>query len=399
MEKHVRTGLALIVCIAGCADGEPPVSGPPIPITGDNVPDIAPPRPTDRTAEDNELPPPPVPSEKGPWPRVSVEETTHKFGRMQVGTKLKHQFEIRNDGDAPMKLQAGKSTCKCTVFKLDKEVIAPGEIANLMIEWEGKFRDPNFQHGGPVFTDDPKRTEINFVVTGEVDAPFEILPEGTWDVADLTESEAGTASGIIATRLFNDFEITDIVTESEFISTEIVALTESQLTEVAAKCGYKITVTLSPDCPPGKFFETLEFKVNRGNNVAMKIGVSATREGPIKVVTTNAGIWVGSQTSLRMGQFDKEDGHKSTMVLVTRSADLEGELKILEAETNPRFLKVELEPFPGNSETASRYKLHVEVPAGIPPTRRGSTNPAFVKLRTNHPKGENFDFEVSFNAF
>lgn len=391
---------ATLLVMSGCADEQSDAQSTMVPVIPGEVPDLSPPRP-DREApeEQDDKPQPPPLKEQGPYPKVAVPETTHHFGMMQVGTTLQHEFTIKNEGEAAMTLVAGESTCKCTKFELDKEQIAPGETATLTVEWLGKARDPRFQHGGPVYTDDPERTTINFVVRGEVDAPFEVLPEGTWSVEDLTETESGTAMGIICSRLFSDFEITDILHESEYITTEVIPLTNSELSEVAAKCGYKVVINVSPDVPPGKFSDSVDIKVNRGDNVSMRIGVSATREGPIKVVTTSGGIWVGSKTSLRMGQFSKEEGHEAVMVLVTRADSIEGELELLEIETRPHFLEVELEPFPARTDVAQRYKLHVRIPAGVAKTRKGSSDPAVVKLRTNHPQSENFNFEVTFNAF
>ena len=397
--KNLSLLAVALLMIAGCADDATQPSGPMVPVVSGDVPDVAPPRPDKKDEGAEEDPVPPPLKESGPYPKVKVGQTTFGFGRMQVGTTMQHEFRIENEGEATMTLVAGKSTCKCTKFELDKTQIEPGEVATLSIEWLGKSRDPNFQHGGPVYTDDPDRTQINFAVTGEVDAPFEVLPEGTWDVENLSDEEPGTAMGIVCSRLFSDFEITEIISGSEFITTEVVPLDKSELTEVSAKCGYKIMIHVSPDVPPGKFADNIEFKVDRGDNVSMRIGVAATREGPIKVVTTNGGIWVGSKMSLRMGQFDKDEGHETTMVLVTRAEHLDGDLEITGVETRPRFLEVELEPFPAPSETAKRYKLKIRVPAGVAKSRRGSTNPGTVKLITNHPQCEHFDFEVTFNAF
>ncbi|MCR9199376.1 MAG: DUF1573 domain-containing protein [Planctomycetaceae bacterium] len=398
--KQLTLIAAALLVITGCADEETDTESTMVPVIPRDVPELQLPRPdkVDLGQEDEAPKPPPI-SEQGPYPKVEVAETTFQFGLMQVGTTMQHEFTISNEGEATMHLVAGKSTCKCTKFELDKDQIAPGETATLTVEWIGKARDPRFQHGGPVFTDDPERPEVNFVVRGEVDAPFELLPEGTWTVENLTDEEPGKAMGIVCSRLYSDFEITEIVHDSEYITPEAIPLTKSELSEVAAKCGYKIVINVSPDVPPGKFSDNVELKVNRGDNLSMRIGVAATREGPIKVVTSSGGIWVGSKTSLRMGTFDKDEGHESVMVLVTRADSIEGELEILEVETRPHFLEVELEPFPARSEVARRYKLHVRIPPGIAKTRMGSSNPAIIKLRTNHPKSENFNFEVTFNAF
>src|SRR5579872_2905137 len=57
---------------------------------------------------------PPV-SKTGPYPKAVIEETEFEFGRMEVGEERSHAFIIRNEGEAPLLLKKGKTTCKCTM--------------------------------------------------------------------------------------------------------------------------------------------------------------------------------------------------------------------------------------------------------------------------------------------
>ena len=75
----------------------------------------------------------PKPSEQGPWPKAIFDETEYSFGSMQVGTEKEHEFIIRNEGDAELKLQAGQPTCKCTAFELSDTVVGPGDQTKLLV--------------------------------------------------------------------------------------------------------------------------------------------------------------------------------------------------------------------------------------------------------------------------
>src|SRR4051812_32552624 len=48
-------------------------------------------------------------------PRAVAEEAKYNFGTMQRGTSKSHDFVIKNVGEAPLKLRAGTTSCKCTL--------------------------------------------------------------------------------------------------------------------------------------------------------------------------------------------------------------------------------------------------------------------------------------------
>src|SRR5262245_45718222 len=61
---------------------------------------------------DNPLQLPP-PSDDAP--RVEVVEPNFQFGTMERGRTRSHRFEVKNVGNAPLKLQVGQTSCKCTL--------------------------------------------------------------------------------------------------------------------------------------------------------------------------------------------------------------------------------------------------------------------------------------------
>src|SRR5688500_8060497 len=72
-------------------------------------------------------------------PRVAVVNgEMHDFGKMDRNAKESHAFIIRNEGDAPLKLEKGETTCKCTVSDLKGNSLAPGEETEVLLEWTAK---------------------------------------------------------------------------------------------------------------------------------------------------------------------------------------------------------------------------------------------------------------------
>ena len=62
-----------------------------------------------------------------PYPAVEVGETEYDFGSMDSNATDSHEFIFRNVGDAPLTLEAGKTTCKCTLSDIGDGTILPGE--------------------------------------------------------------------------------------------------------------------------------------------------------------------------------------------------------------------------------------------------------------------------------
>ena len=60
----------------------------------------------------------------------------HDFGIVERGHKVEFAFTFHNRGDGPLKLTSGGTTClKCTVSKIPVELIAPGESANVVVQY------------------------------------------------------------------------------------------------------------------------------------------------------------------------------------------------------------------------------------------------------------------------
>lgn len=395
MRQLAFVGL-LIAAVVGCDDSDSQDAMSGLPLTQADMAEVAV-IPEEKTETKEEARP--VPSVKGPWPKVVAGNTTHEFGRMQLGTKLETTFSISNEGDTVLNLLTGESTCKCTKFELESTSLEPGESTVLNIEWHGKLVDKNFQHGGPVYTNDPERTQVDFAVRGVVAAPFKVMPENNWRLGAFVKDEPATTQAVICSSLFEDFEVTSIECGSPFVSAVAETMSREDLIKAKAISGYYINVEISSDLPPGYLTETLRITVDGGEPLEMNIDISATREGPIKVVGTDGGFWIASKNGLKLGQFQTSAGREAVMTLSVAEKDMTDPLEIVSSEIEPRFLSVTLEPAPETSGTMKRYFLTVRVPPGIPKTSRSSADPATVFLKTNHPTAPKFRFGVSFKAF
>ena len=72
-------------------------------------------------------------AEKTSQPSIKLDKITYDFGQVEEGIKIKHTFKIANIGKAPLVINNAHATCGCTVPKLEKKELKPGESCHLQV--------------------------------------------------------------------------------------------------------------------------------------------------------------------------------------------------------------------------------------------------------------------------
>lgn len=340
----------------------------------------------------------PVASSTGPWPKFSVDSRNHDFGRMLVGSKKDYTFTIRNEGEAPLELVAGQPTCKCTEFELSASEVAPGESATLFIQWHGKAMSDAFQHGGPIYTNDPKRPSVRFNVEGIVDAPIATLPVNEWDAGIIASTNPVTFEGMVLSYVIPTLTIEEVTTETDLTSFEFEPMTEEELKQNKAMCGYKFHVTVSPGIASGLQKDTLSVVTSEVDDI-LEIPIQATRVGALRLSPTRGTRYAAKTNRLMLGNFSAAKGRQAELMLVVDQQGVEEEFQLTEIKTVPSSLQVSLEPIGTPTGVVSRYRFKVEVPAGRLRAEHPHENPGSIHCLTNHPSGEEIKLDVVFNSF
>lgn len=76
-------------------------------------------------------------------PKFQWNHTTHDFGKIYENQTVSHAFTFTNVGDADLILSDAKASCGCTIPKIPKEPIKPGESSEILVEFkqtEGTFK-------------------------------------------------------------------------------------------------------------------------------------------------------------------------------------------------------------------------------------------------------------------
>src|SRR5262245_49424419 len=101
---------------------------------------------------------------------VVVNGERHDFGTMDRNAHGKHDFIVRNDGDAPLTLATGQPSCGVCikVFSVAKERLEPSERTEVTIEWDVKVGDAEFEQSGPLTTNDPVHKTVTLYIRGRI---------------------------------------------------------------------------------------------------------------------------------------------------------------------------------------------------------------------------------------
>jgi hypothetical protein len=353
----------------------------------------------------NETTLPPI-SPTAPWPKAVIDETKFDFGRMEVGEEQSHVFTIRNEGEAPLIVKQGPTTCQCTVSDVEKDRVAVGESATITLKWKPVMQAEQFGKGAVIYTNDPKMTSIQLQILGMVAPRLISIPEKTWASPDVEEGRTTVFTGTIVSPVADTFQIVGLESADPVLSAEALPLEPDALEANRARSGYLIRVSLSPLVPIGTFALPLKIKTDLpvrksdgtlGEGMDIDLLVTGHRRGPIRFIGGRE--WDENNMAVVMESFDAKAGKKVAVTMLVRGEGA-GEFQLTEPPTcEPENLKVTLERDEKSKGKQVRYQLWVEYPAGARPATHRQDSPGKVLLRTNLPSAPKIDLSVYFVAF
>ncbi|NQV24878.1 MAG: DUF1573 domain-containing protein [Rhodopirellula sp.] len=359
----------------------------------------------------------PRPSETGPHPKVNFETTEYDFGTRPRFSKGSHKFVVTNTGEATLKLKAGETTCQCTVGELGQNSVDPGESTTIELSWEIKQPGPGFQHSAQIHTNDPANPTQTLIVKGFIGVDIATWPADRWSLGSLKVDGTSTFDGYVFSHISEDLEVTRVESSLPGLSFKIVPLAEDQLKMLAVrliadraeppdphgndappkvpdiKAAVQIQVTTDNQIPVGQFSIPVTIHTTLKSVPTVTVAVTGVRPGPYQFFPLSGTSYQHGSMLIDAGPFKPTEEHTAGLLVICRGFD--DELKLTEAVVDPSWLKVSLEPAPGEGDVR-RYRLLLKFPAGLPLMSRTQLNPATLKLRTNHPDAEALNLKVAF---
>ena len=111
------------------------------------------------------------PGEKmAPQPRLELPETSFQAGPVQPGGLVTHEFELKNEGDAPLIINQIQAGCSCLVTAPNQAAIEPGATGRVTVslsifrEWAGR----RVSRAVWLLTNDPLAPQTRLLITAQV---------------------------------------------------------------------------------------------------------------------------------------------------------------------------------------------------------------------------------------
>jgi hypothetical protein len=332
---------------------------------------------------------------QGPYPKAVADETEYNFGTLRMGAEGKHDYVIRNEGEADLVLVARKedTTCSCTFGELSSDgAVKPGESVTVTLQFKIKAPNPEFRHRAIVRTNDPEHKQIELVVSGAVDDSVKIGPTPHWALGEMSASEPSVVSGEVFSTVVDRFEILSMTPGKETTKVDWAPMTAEELAEKEYKSGYRVTATVSPDVPLGAYSDTVKIKTSEEAMGEMSFTVTGSRKGPLEFFGPQ---YHPEANAILMGEFPAAAGKEVSLSVFVQNFDEELKLEDVKQEFNSVQVTLEKdEKFAGKKR---RYYLKIKVPPG-PAQDRHRKKSEKVDLFFNHPAARQIRLIVDFLA-
>ena len=98
----------------------------------------------------------------------TIDQNTWDFGQIKAGDVVKHSFVLKNNSAKVLKINGINTSCGCTGSKTDKNQLAPGESANIEVQFNSKNYNGPIQQFVYVNTDNVDNPIIRYIIKAEV---------------------------------------------------------------------------------------------------------------------------------------------------------------------------------------------------------------------------------------
>ena len=335
----------------------------------------------------------------GARPRVEVVGSAeHDFGVMEKDQTRSHTFVFKNVGNAPLKLSKLDTTCKCTLSELAKDLLAPGETADVTLEWTAKSFAREFRQRARIKTTDPDRSVVELTIFGRVTQSVRATPEDMV-FSNISASEARSADvRVFCYRdrpLKLEFERFVFPDTADYFDVQIQPLSQELIAaEPGAKSGALVTVTVKPGLPLGPIRQTVYFRTNL-EETQLGLPVGGSVSGDISIVAPRQ-RFNKQKNILLVGGIPGSEGGRYPMHLLVKGPHA-AKLKLEVGEVDPAdVLQVTLDtanPSRINDGAVLLYPLLVEIPAGSRVVNRlggavdgVETRLGRIVIETDHPE-------------
>lgn len=225
------------------------------------------------------------------WVESVFPETSHDFGTVARGSKVKHAFKLINATESTLHIASWKTKCGCTDVRIGAREIPPGTQTQI----EASIDTTRFQGHKPsgltLIFDRPEYAEVDLNLTclirsdvilnpGAVD--FGVVNRGSGDTKTLQLSYTGGET---------NWGIVKLQTISDQLSARLEEIPGSRS---QGSVQYRLTATLKPEAPVGYFKDEITLVTNDPSTPHIPIFVMGHVQGSLALTPSSGILTFGS---------------------------------------------------------------------------------------------------------
>lgn len=296
------------------------------------------------------------------FPKVFVTEQIHNLGVIEKGMDFGWAFLLENKGDGDLKLLKAYSSIPGEI-KIDKPlVIHPGEADHVYIGLESSQIQGKNTLEVIIQTNDPQNPEVLLTVNGYVQWPVEILPLPV-ALMKIQKGQSAEKQFILVNHTSTEMNIEKI----EFDE----ALLHVSVREIEKGKQFEIKIISKTDAPLGEHRNKIIFRTNVPESPTVSM---------VSWLNVLGRIYTNVQEldfeSLSLEDIQNPDVVQWTNELVLINGMSTPGFKVMKAECNIDFLKVEIDPVSKNNV------YRVDVFFNSPKAKKGEFKGS-LKISTN----------------
>lgn len=330
-----------------------------------------------------------APSEPAGKPCFQIDEILHDFGVMETGESGSHVFTFRNTGDAPLKVEAAGTTCKCTMLNLQGNAVPPGETAEARVEWTADHATEEYRQGAILRTNDPEQKSIELKIDGRVRAGLACSPSEV-TFSDMQPGEKRTATIIVYSQTWTDFQVKAI--NSEF-SPVVRPADKDTLAKLKATSGYEVECSATAGDKPG-----LEQR-------SLCLVMTSSRDGKPSQKTLEVPVLLDVAPVVQFFAKKMQDGNRLDLgaiprdlttrhVVYVRAGSRDTSWKLLSAKSSDPAVRVSV----GTREGAAQ-RLELEIPPQTDTASYRGANAVRIQIATDHSLAPTAELAVEFSVY
>lgn len=307
---------------------------------------------------------------------AEVDETIHSFGTLPVGETSTHEFVVRNSGTAPLTLTRGATSCSCTVSDVGaadadgRSVVPPGGKTTVKLQWTGKGTGGPFRQQASIFTDDPRRPEIVFVVEGTLISQWQAVPPSIV-LSRVSAGSGDRAEAVVFTYGSMPPRVVRAVVEhpqaTQFFSLATSVLSSADVAaEPAATGGVRLSLEIRPGLPAGPFRASITLVVAMPDELTVTVPIEGTVAGDLVLA---GAAWDSSRPALLLGTVSRSKGAKTEVFLMARG----GQRDLVQPtvrEVVPESLQVTI----GERAAVGTGMVRIPISIVVPPGSRAANH-------------------------